>query len=196
MTTPTLSHEEIRKDAVIVFGFWLYLITDLVLFASLFAAFAVLRVSTAGGPALATLFSGPFVLTETILLLTSSFTCGLSFLCARAGKVSAVLGSLVVTAVLGATFLIMELSEFAKLHAEGSGWTTNAALSSYFTLVGTHGLHIAFGLLWAAALVVAIARRGLTRSTKRKLVLFSLFWHFLDLIWIFIFTIVYLFSLI
>lgn len=127
-----------------------------------------------------------------MLLLTSSFTCGLAVLAARQGAKKIVIAALAVTAMLGAAFLGMELSEFAQLVNEGNSWQRSGFLSSFFTLVGTHGLHIASGLLWVCVLVWQITRRGLTPHTTRRLTLFSLFWHFLDIVWIFIFTLVYL----
>lgn len=188
--------EEVRQqDATIVFGFWMYLMTDLILFSALFAVFVVLRGTAFGGMGLGNLFSAPFALEETLILLTSSFTAGLSLLAARAGKKSGVIIALLATALLGIAFLSLELSEFARLAAAGHSWRTSGALSSFFTLVGTHGLHIIVGLLWLAALVIAILRTGFTRSNMRKLFLWTAFWHFLDLVWIFIFTIVYLMSL-
>jgi len=173
-------------------GFWIYLMTDCVLFATLFAAYVVLRDSTFGGPSARELFDMPFVLTETLLLLASSFTCGLAMLAIRQANRTQVLGWLVATFVLGATFLAMELSEFAHLVNEGNGWQRSGFLTAFFTLVGTHGLHIATGLLWMGVLGVQLARRGFTAGVVRRLTLFSLFWHFLDVVWIFIFTIVYL----
>lgn len=175
-------------------GFWVYLMTDCILFATLFATYAVLRGNTFGGPAGFELFDLHFVLIETLLLLTSSLTCGLAVISARANVKKYVLAALGMTFVLGTSFLVMEISEFAKLVAEGHSWTQSAFLSSFFTLVGTHGLHILIGLLWLAVLAVFIWRRGLTASTVQRITLFSLFWHFLDVIWIFIFTIVYLFG--
>ena len=185
----------IKKDITKLFGFWMYLMTDFVLFASLFAVYAVLRTNTFGGPSGHDIFSGPFVLLETFLLLTSSFTAGLSLLSAHSGKKNAVLAWLIISALLGAAFVSLEFSEFAKLIAEGNGPQLSAFFSSYFVLVGTHGLHIIVGLLWVIALMFAIVRKGLTRPNMRKLMLWSMFWHFLDLVWIFIFTMVYLISL-
>lgn len=187
--------EEYAEDSTKVFGFWVYLMTDLVLFASLFAVYAVLRGNVAGGPSGVDIFNGPFVLAETLILLTSSLTCGLTILAARAGRVRSVLVLLGVTMLLGAAFLSLELSEFSKLVAAGNSWRVSGFLSSYFALVGTHGLHIFIGLLWGVALIIAIAYKGLTRSNMRKLALWSMFWHFLEIVWIFIFTFVYLFSL-
>lgn len=178
------------------FGFWVYLMTDCVLFATLFATYAVLHRNTFGGPSGEELFSLPFVLTETLLLLTSSFTCGLAILGASAGSRRIVLVGLVVTFLLGAAFLGMELHEFAGLVHEGNNWQRSGFLSAFFTLVGTHGAHIAAGLIWIVVLGILVLRRGLTVHTIRKLTLFSLFWHFLDVVWIFIFTIVYLMGVI
>ena len=191
-----LSKDVIENDTSTVFGFWVYLMTDFVLFASLFAVYAVLRTNTVMGPSGGQIFNGSFVFVETLLLLASSFTCGLALLAARAGRKWIVVIRLIVTAILGTSFVAMEISEFAGLIVEGNGPTVSGFLSSYFVLVGTHGLHVVLGLIWLLALVIAIAYRGLTRSTMRKLVLWSLFWHFLDIIWIFIFTIVYLLSLV
>jgi cytochrome o ubiquinol oxidase subunit 3 len=185
--------EEVRhKDATTVFAFWVYLMTDLVLFAGLFSVYAVLRANSFGGLTASGVFSGPYVLVETLILLTSSFTAGLSLLAARANQKPLVLFWLIISALLGSMFVTMELSEFGRLVAAGNSWQTSGFLSSYFALVGTHGLHIIIGLVWALALIVAIYRKGLTRPNVRKLMLWSLFWHFLDVVWIFIFTIVYL----
>jgi len=181
-----------HDDSKTVFGFWVYLMTDCVLFASLFATFSVLRGNTFGGHGGAELFSLPFVLGETLLLLASSFTVGLAVLAARRGLKTHVLVWLVVTFILGAAFLTMELNEFTNLVREGNSWARSGFLSGFFTLVGTHGLHIASGLLWMIVTATQILRRGLGPDTLRRLTLLSLFWHFLDLIWIFIFTIVYL----
>lgn len=175
-------------------GFWMYLMTDCILFGSLFATYVVLRGNTYGGPAGSELFDLNFVLVETILLLVSSFVCGLGIIAARAGKRAFVLPALIVTFILGAVFVGMELYEFSHLVAEGNGWQRSAFLSAFFTLVGTHGLHITVGLLWLSVLVFSIVRFGLTPRNIKRLTLFSLFWHFLDVIWILIFTIVYLFG--
>ena len=179
-----------------VFGFWVYLMTDCVLFASLFATYAVLHNNTYGGPSGAELFSMPFVLTETLILLTSSFTAGLAMVAMHAKRKQLVLAALAATFILGAAFLTMELSEFAHLVAEGSSWQRSGFLSAFFTLVATHGLHITVGLLWLLVVFVQVMRKGLTPSSIQRLTLFSLFWHFLDVIWIFIFTIVYMMGVI
>lgn len=173
-------------------GFWLYLMTDCILFASLFATFVVLRSGTAGGPSGADIFQMPVVLAETIILLTSSFTCGLGLIALKQKNVKWLLGWLAVTYALGVAFLTIELTEFAVLIGEGHGWSRSAFLSGFFTLVGTHGLHIFIGLLWLVILACLVVARGLNDKVTRQLMLFALFWHFLDLVWIFIFTVVYL----
>jgi cytochrome o ubiquinol oxidase subunit 3 len=181
-----------EKDAKATFGFWVYLMTDCVLFAGLFAVYAVLHKNTFGGPSGAQIFSLRYVLVETMILLTSSFTCGLGALAARANAIRQVYAWFSVTFLLGISFLTMELHEFHHLDMTGDSWRRSGFLSSYFTLVGTHGLHITIGLLWLLVLLVSVSRRGLKPGLVRKIGLFSMFWHFLDLIWIFIFTIVYL----
>ena len=174
------------------FGFWVYLMTDLIMFAALFAVYAVLRNNTFGGITIRDIFNPPFVLIETLLLLTSSFTSGLGLLFARAGDKNKTIVLFATTFLLGAGFLAMELSEFSRLILDGNSFQRSAFLSSFFTLVGTHGLHITVGLLWMGILIVQILRRGLRKSYIQKLTLLTLFWHFLDIVWIFIFTIVYL----
>lgn len=176
------------------FGFWVYLMTDLVLFAGLFAVYAVFRGSAADDLG-TTLFSAPFVLVETLALLTSSMLCGFALIASRAGRAREALAFFAATASLGVLFAGMEIYEFTKLIAEGYGPQTSGFLSSYFALVGTHGLHIVVGLVWMITLMVAIHLQGLTSAHKRKVELLTMFWHFLDVIWIFIFTIVYLFGL-
>lgn len=184
--------ENQNSDSKTLFGFWVYLMTDCVLFASLFAAYAVLHNNTFGGPSAHQLFSLPYALLETLILLTSSFTCGLGILAAQRRIKNHVFAWLGVTFVLGATFLTLELTEFSRFVQAGNSWQRSGFLSSFFTLVGTHGLHITIGLLWMAVMLIRIKQNGLGRNTVRKLTLLSLFWHFLDVVWIFIFTIVYL----
>jgi len=175
-----------------ILGFWVYLMTDLISFAALFATYVVLRNNTFGGPSGKELFSLPFVLVETFILLTSSFTCGLFTLAAQRNNKAQAISWLTVTFLLGVSFLSMELSEFSHLIQEGNGPQRNAFLSAYFTLVGAHGLHILVGLLWAAVSLVMVWKRGITPHIMNKLTRFSIFWHFLDIVWVFIFTIVYL----
>ena len=175
-------------------GFWIYLMTDCVLFASLFASYAVLRGGTAGNVGPSDIFELNFVLVETVLLLVSSLTSGLALVGMRMANRHFVIAMLLATFVLGAAFLTMELYEFTKLVSEGHSWQSSAFLSAFFTLVGTHGLHIAVGLFWIIVLFWSLLKKGITNTLHKRVALFSLFWHFLDIIWIFIFTLVYLFG--
>jgi cytochrome o ubiquinol oxidase subunit III len=177
-----------------LFGFWIYLMTDLLTFAVLFATFAVLRENTFGGPHIEEILGLPLALKETLILLTSSFTCGLAILAAHHGQRNQTLIWFLVTFALGSTFLVLELGEFANLISEGNTWQRSASLSSFFTLVGTHGLHITVGLLWMLIAMIMIWYRGLTEVVTSKLIRLGLFWHFLDIVWIFIFTFVYLYG--
>jgi cytochrome o ubiquinol oxidase subunit 3 len=179
-------------DNKVTFGFWVYLMSDCVLFAGLFATYAVLQSATFGGPSITDIFDLPFVLAETLLLLTSSFTVGLALVAARMKKKKAVLAALTATLLLGFAFLGMEVSEFTHLVAAGEGPSRSAFLSAFFTLVGTHGLHVFFGSLWMIVVVAHLMVGGITQGALRKLTCVALFWHFLDIIWIFIFTFVYL----
>ncbi len=173
-------------------GFWVYLMTDLMLFATLFATYGVLRGNTAGGPAGQDIFSLKLVFAETMILLVSSLTAGLALLSAHAGRKTRMLQLLVITGVLGALFLALEINEFRVLLADGHSWQNSAFLSSYFTLVGTHGLHIFAGLIWLVATVWYALKQPLSPRFMQRLTMFSLFWHFLDLVWVCIFSIVYL----
>lgn len=192
MENMTVDDAEQAADARTTFGFWVYIMTDCVLFACLFAVYAVLHGNTAGGAGGAELFKMPTVLAETLILLTSSFTCGLAMLAARRGQKSQVLMWFALTFFLGAAFLTIELTEFRHLVVEGNSWRRSGFLSSFFTLVGTHGLHITIGLLWMAVMMARVWSRGVSRNTLRRLTSLGMFWHFLDVVWIFIFTIVYL----
>lgn len=191
----------------ITFGFWVYLMSDCVLFAGLFATYAVLQNQTFGGATIHDITNVSFVLTETLILLTSSFAIGLAVLAASSAKEGKAwpsgpersllqnwlpLSLLVITFSLGAAFLGMEVYEFMHLIGEGSGPSASAFLSSFFTLVGTHGLHVFIGLLWMFVVMLHLLFKGATEGTLRKLTCLALFWHFLDVIWIFIFTLVYL----
>lgn len=177
-------------------GFWIYLMTDCVLFASLFASYAVLHHDTAGGPSSNALFSLSHSFAETMVLLFSSVACGLALLSSLQNKKNRIIFWLGVTFLLGGSFIALELSEFTQLVMEGHSWKKSAFLSSFFALVGTHGLHVSIGLLWLAVMMVQVMLFGITIHTFRRLVVFSLFWHFLDLVWIFIFTFVYLMGVI
>jgi cytochrome o ubiquinol oxidase subunit 3 len=169
------------------FGFWLYLMTDCILFGCLFATFIVLSSGVAPFA-----FDLNLVLTETLILLTSSFTFGLTMIQAHRKNLKATLLYLGITFILGLSFLYLEISEFKHLINSGHDWTKSGYWSAFFTLVGTHGLHIVFGLLWIASITIQLLKHGLNAITIRKLTLLSLFWHFLDIVWIFVFSIVYL----
>lgn len=186
-----MSHEVTERTQKTQLGFWIYLMTDCILFGSLFATFIVLRGNTNGGPGGAELFDLPFVMGETMLLLTSSLTCGLALLTARYDKIRTAIVLLGITMLLGFGFLAMELTEFRQLVHEGFSWQASAFLSAFFTLVGTHGAHITVGLIWLMVITVRLVWRGADEHTLRRLSLAAMFWHFLDVIWIFIFTIVY-----
>lgn len=180
-----------------VFGFWLYLMTDCIIFAALFAVFAVMSHEFAGGPTGKELFDIPGVALETAMLLVSSITYGFAMLGAHRHNKGMVLGWLVLTFILGAGFITMEIREFAHLIADGAGPDRSAFLSSFFTLVGTHGLHVSLGLVWMAVLFFQVlGKNGLSEKMVTRLACLSLFWHFLDVIWICVFTFVYLVSVI
>ncbi len=187
-----INHHEAEANDRVMFGFWIYLMTDLLMFSVLFAVYAVLKDNTVGGEPGHEIFSLQLALTETMLLLTSSFTVGLGMIAARRGNKSQVLQWFGITFVLGLAFLGLEMWEFSTLIKEGHTMQENAFLSSFYALLGTHGLHIIFGLLWMATTLIYIMKRGLNSNMVRKLALLSLFWHFLDIVWIFIFTVVYL----
>jgi len=174
------------------FGFWLYLMTDCVLFAVLFATYLVLQTGTAGGPTPKSLFSLPYALTETLVLLTSSFTCGLAMVGAGRGSRHTLLTWFAITFLLGATFLGLELAEFGRFIGMHFTWERSAFLSAYFTLIGTHGLHVAIGLIMMIIFTVQVYLWGFNDLVMRRLSCLKLFWHFLYLIWIFEFIMVYL----
>ncbi|SDN74821.1 cytochrome o ubiquinol oxidase subunit 3 [Paenibacillus sp. yr247] len=181
-------HESLKT-----FGFWIFLITDCILFGSLFATFIVLHQNTNGGPTPEELFKMPGIIAETFILLTSSFTSGLAVLGMHKGNMKQLIGWLAVTVLLGASFVGLELTEFINMvNHEGATISTSAFLSAFFALVGTHGLHVSVGLIWMIGLMLQLKRRGITAVTKRKVAVISLYWHFLDVVWIFVFTIVYL----
>ena len=189
MTDVHTTHFDGSKN---VFGFWIYIMTDCILFASLFAVYAVLHTHTFGGPHAKELFSLSFVLTETLLLLTSSFTYGLAMLARNSKTPGNVTSWMWATFALGVCFIAMELHEFHSLYVDGHTWATSAFLSSFFTLVATHGLHVTVGLIWMLVITLQINIHGLTPVTKTKLTCLGLFWHFLDIVWIFVFSVVYL----
>ncbi|WP_417329875.1 cytochrome o ubiquinol oxidase subunit III [Halomonas cupida] len=175
-----------------LFGFWVYLMSDLVIFGSLFATYAVLLRGTADGPTPGEIFQLPFILVETFLLLFSSFTYGMAVLAMNAGSVAKVRQWLLITFVLGAAFVGMEIYEFQHLIHEGFGPDKSGFLSAFFTLVGTHGLHVTFGLIWILVMIIQVSKQGLTDVTRPRILCLSLFWHFLDIVWICVFSFVYL----
>ncbi|MDF2650393.1 MULTISPECIES: cytochrome o ubiquinol oxidase subunit III [unclassified Paenibacillus] len=181
-------HESLKT-----FGFWIFLITDCILFGSLFATYMVLHQNTNGGPTPEELFKMPGIIAETFILLTSSFTSGLAVLGMHKGNMKQLIGWLAVTVLLGASFVGLELMEFINMvNHEGATISTSAFLSAFYALVGTHGLHVSVGLIWMVGLMLQLKRRGITAVTKRKVAVISLYWHFLDVVWIFVFTVVYL----
>ncbi|HUI70613.1 MAG TPA: cytochrome o ubiquinol oxidase subunit III [Spirochaetia bacterium] len=175
-----------------LFGFWVYLMSDCILFASLFVSFAVLRGNSAGGPTARQIVTLPVVLAETVCLLSSSFAYGLVTLAMRRGALRQVVTWLALTFLLGASFVALEASEFRRLILDGNGPARSAFLSSFFTLVGTHGLHVSCGLLWMIVLTAQVARKGLGSRVRTRIRTLGLFWHFLDVVWICVFSFVYL----
>jgi cytochrome o ubiquinol oxidase subunit III len=189
-------NHHVDNDAVTVFGFWIYIMSDCILFACLFATFAALHTNTFGGPGPKDLFSLPLVFAETLILLTSSFTYGLGLLYGFKGQRNKVLILLFITFLLGLSFVSIEITEFVEMIKDGHSWQTSGFLSSFFALVATHGLHVSMGLIWMMGLMIQLWRNGLTKMTKRKLIALSLFWHFLDIVWIFVFSVVYLLGMV
>ncbi|WP_433854053.1 cytochrome o ubiquinol oxidase subunit III [Stenotrophomonas nitritireducens] len=175
-----------------VFGFWVYLMSDLLIFATLFVTYVVLAGGTNGGPGAKELFDLKFVAGETALLLVSSLTFGLGMIAMHQKKVGLMFGWLAVTWLLGAGFMVMEIWEFSHLVHEGYGPDRSAFLSAFFALVGTHGLHVSAGLLWLLVMFIQLKQNGLTETNKTRMACLSLFWHFLDLVWIGVFSVVYL----
>ncbi|HKD27849.1 MAG TPA: cytochrome (ubi)quinol oxidase subunit III [Xanthobacteraceae bacterium] len=180
------------KRIVVAYGFWLFILSDMVMFSALFAAFAVLRGNTAGGPTGAELFNLRNVFIETMCLLLSSYTCGLGALSAERRRPALFVMFAVFTFVLGAAFLFIEATEFAGMVEKGAGPSRSGFLSAYFTLVGTHGIHVASGLIALVYLVAQVIAKGLPAAVLRRLLCWSLFWHALDIVWVGVFTLVYL----
>ncbi|HUH84871.1 MAG TPA: cytochrome o ubiquinol oxidase subunit III [Stellaceae bacterium] len=180
------------KRTVVAYGFWIFILSDIVMFSCLFAAYAVLSGNTAGGPSGRELFNLHNVFAETMCLLLSSYTCGLGALSAERREPMRFMLFAAVTFVLGAAFLFIEVSEFAGMVARGAGPGRSAFLSSFFTLVGTHGAHVTGGLIWLVYLVAQVVAKGLRPAVLRRLLCWSLFWHALDIVWIGVLTLVYL----
>jgi cytochrome o ubiquinol oxidase subunit 3 len=180
------------KRVVVAYGFWIFILSDMVMFSALFAAYAVLQGNTAGGPTGAELFDLRSVFIETMCLLLSSYTCGLGALSAERRQPERFLIFAVLTFVLGAAFLFIEVSEFARMVQKGAGPSRSAFLSAFFTLVGTHGVHVAGGLIALIYLAAQVIAKGLRAAVLRRLLCWSLFWHALDIVWVGVFTLVYL----
>ena len=180
------------KRIVVAYGFWIFILSDFVLFSGLFAAYAVLSGNTAGGPTGAELFNLRNVFIETMCLLFSSYTCGLGALSAERRQPARFLVFAALTFVLGAAFLYIEATEFAGMVAKGAEPSRSAFLSGFFTLVGTHGVHVTSGLIWLIYLVAQVLAKGLRAAVLRRLLCWSLFWHALDIVWVGVFTLVYL----
>jgi cytochrome o ubiquinol oxidase subunit 3 len=180
------------KSIVVPYGFWLFVLSDMVMFSALFATYATLVHATAGGPTTNQLFDRNLVAIETIALLVSSFVCGLAIIAAKRANMMWTQAWLLVTGLLGAVFLFIELYEFASMIGEGAGPQRSAFLSAFFTLVGCHGAHVTCGLLWIGTMMAQIWAKGFQPHILRRLFCLSIFWHALDIIWVAIFTIVYL----
>ena len=180
------------KRVVVAYGFWIFLLSDIVMFATLFAAYAVLARATDGGPSGAQLFSQASVAIETACLLASSYTCGLMSLAVKSRRGLGTYFGAFVTFALGLAFLALELREFADMVARDAGPQRSAFLSAFFTLVGCHGLHVTAGLVWLVVMMVQVDLRGFHPTVQRRLACFSLFWHALDIVWVWLFTVVYL----
>lgn len=186
---PDPHHDTYSKT---VFGFWLFIITDFMLFATILVMYAVLQNSTFGGPSSKELFSIHHALVQTLVLLVSAATAGLGGVYAHRKEKSLSLGLFVITFALGVLFLGMEISEFLRLVQSGDSWHNSAFLSAYFTLVGTHVFHVVFGLLWFVVLLLPVVVQGLTDVNVRRLTCLRMFWQFVNVVWVFIFTVVYL----
>ncbi|MBM7646678.1 cytochrome aa3-600 menaquinol oxidase subunit 3 [Scopulibacillus daqui] len=185
-----------EEGSLRIFGFWLFLAADMVLFACLFATYLMYIHHTAGGPSSKELFEVKDFMIETVDLLVSSFTCGLATLEMRRGNKKATIAWLIVTLILGLVFIGFEVKEFTGMVQEGATLQTSAFLTSFFILVGTHGCHVSIGILWMLCIIAQLATRGINAQTARKVFIIGLYWHFLDVIWIFLFTAVYLTGLV
>jgi cytochrome o ubiquinol oxidase subunit 3 len=190
--TMSLHEHHHDSDGTDVFGFWLYILTDCILFGTLFATFLVMNYPGSQGPMLKNYSNLHDILIETFLLLTSNFTFCLAILSLYKNKLFYVQIWLALTFLFGAGFVFMEVTEFIHMASEGFRWDVNGQISSFFTLVGTHGLHVSFGLLWILLMIFQLPILKITDVTKRRMIYLGLFWNFLDIVWIFVFTIVYL----
>jgi cytochrome o ubiquinol oxidase subunit 3 len=177
---------------IVAYGFWIFLLSDIVMFSAFFAAHAVLQTATDGGPSGRDLFNPTRVAIETACLLLSSFTCGMAAVATLARSQIWAQLSLFITGILGCVFLTLEASEFISMLREGAGPQRSAFLSSFFALVGCHGLHVTAGLLWLGTMMAQLIVKGFRENVLRRLLCFSLFWHTLDIVWVALFTVVYL----
>ncbi len=180
------------KRIVVGYGFWIFLLSDIIMFSAFFAAYAVLKDGTAGGPTGRDLFDLQNTAIETGCLLASSFTCGMASLAMQARRAWLFQAAMAITALFGAAFLALEITEFAGLVAQGAGPTRSAFLSAFFTLVGCHGLHVTGGLMWLTTMMAQVLTKGFRADIMRRTLCFALFWHALDIIWVAVFTVVYL----
>jgi cytochrome o ubiquinol oxidase subunit 3 len=195
---PRFEHAErtlASKRIISAFGFWIFLLSDIIMFSAFFAAYAVLSGQTSGGPSGSDLFNITRVALETAFLLLSSFACGVAIIGARARNDAMYYGGMTATALLGTAFLFLEFREFSDMIAQGAGPTRSAFLSSFFALVGCHGLHVTTGLLWLLTMMAQVFAKGYRADIMRRVLCFALFWHTLDIIWVGIFTVVYLMGL-
>ncbi|SEM70544.1 cytochrome bo3 quinol oxidase subunit 3 [Sphingomonas gellani] len=186
------SHDHAHSGGGTMIGFWIYLMSDALIFASLFATYGVLSTSYAGGPSPRHIFELPLVAVNTAILLVSSITYGFAMLAMEENKLGGVRLWLAITALLGMGFVGVELFEFSNLIAEGATPMRSGFLSAFFTLVATHGLHVTVGIIWIGVMLVQLSQRGLHFENKKRLMCLSMFWHFLDVVWIGVFTFVYL----
>jgi cytochrome o ubiquinol oxidase subunit III len=191
-TTPPSGRGPAPVRIVVAYGFWIFLLSDIIMFSALFATYAVLSGQTAGGPSGRDLFELRRVGVQTLCLLFSSYACGLGVVAIERRRMRAFYASCAITFVLGAMFLGLEISEFASMVARGAGPSRSAFLSSFFSLVGLHGVHVTAGLLWLSFMVAQTAAKGPRDFVRRRLLCFSLFWHALDIIWVALMTLVYL----
>jgi cytochrome o ubiquinol oxidase subunit 3 len=180
------------KRIIVGYGFWLFLLSDIVIFSCLFAAYAVLAQATAGGPSAKQIYDLDRVAVETACLLASSFFCGMASIAVAKRSQLWTQIWLIVTGLLGLAFILLEVLEFSALHAEGFGPTRSAFLTAFFTLVGCHGLHVSAGLLWLGTMIAQLFAKGFRADIRRRFLCFTMFWHFLDIIWVAIFSLVYL----
>jgi cytochrome o ubiquinol oxidase subunit 3 len=195
----TISHvsahaarDEASKRIIVGYGFWIFLLSDIIMFSAFFASYSVLSGATAGGPDGHDLFDLRNVGIETACLLLSSFTCGIASIGARAHRATLYYAGMGVTFLLGTAFLVLEVDEFAGMVARGDGPGRSAFLSAFFTLVGCHGLHVTLGLLWLLTMMAQVYAKGFRNDIQRRILCFGLFWHTLDIVWVALFSVVYL----